>query len=191
MLALHEIWGMRNCKAVVDGKLNVIWQCHLASGWASCDLGFSHSTLLQSQALVLCAILSVPVKDGYQIIRVCPEKDDQDDERFQGQDLRVVSEMTWLVQLSKVTSTQEWPHHRLQLPEWGTVERKVLISSFWWPVIGQKEMQWRCIRGSSDWTLGVITLFSERGFLSLEQTPLRSGHGTKPVKVQAVSGWLS
>lgn len=49
--------------------------------------GFSHFTLVQSQPLVLCAVLSGPVKDANQIIRVRPEKGDQDDERFQGQDL--------------------------------------------------------------------------------------------------------
>lgn len=106
MLALHEIWGMRNCRAVVDGKLNVIWQCHLASGWASCD--WVHQTLdsptphwCSLSLLVLCAVLSVPVKEGYQMTRVCPEKGDQDDERFQGQDLRRVSEVTGLFSLGR------------------------------------------------------------------------------------------
>lgn len=106
MLVLHENWGTRDWRAVVDGKLNVsvTWNLGgLAMTWVHQTQhggGFSHSTLVQSQPLGLCAVLSGPVKEGHQI-RVCPEKGNQDDERFQGQDLRGVSEVTWLVQLEK------------------------------------------------------------------------------------------
>jgi len=69
----------------------------------------------------------------------------------------------------------------------GEVERVTLISSLWWPVVGHDNVEWSCMRGSSDWKLEKVLHW--KGGSSLDQAPQGSGHGTKPVRVQRVSGW--
>lgn len=133
MLVLHENWGMRNRKPVVDGwKLvgSVTWHLGgLAVTWVHQTQhggGISHSTLVPSQPLVLCAVLNGPVKEGHKIINVSREGWPRW-WKVQGQDLRGVSEVTWLVQLRK-EKAKGWHCYNLQLSPWGTVEGKMLIS---------------------------------------------------------------
>jgi len=68
------------------------------------------------------------------------------------------------------------------------VEGEVLISSL---VTSNRtqEMEWRCIRGSSDWTLGKGS--SLRGWSVTGTGFPGSDHGTKPIRVQAASGQCS
>lgn len=73
---------------MVDGKLNVSRQRHLASRWVSRDLGASNTAWRRVLPLHTGAVsatntmCSGPVEEEHQIIRVCLEKGDQDDERF-------------------------------------------------------------------------------------------------------------
>lgn len=97
---------------------------------------------------VLWAVLGTSVQGGHQTSAVSPEAGDQDGERSQGQDLQGVAEVAWFVQLGEEKA--EGAH----MQSTTSAEGKVLPSSVWWPVTGHREVEWSCIRGTPDWTLG-------------------------------------
>ena len=103
---------------------------------------------------------------------MCPEEGNQNGEKSQGQDLLGAAEVTWFIQLGEgrgVTSSQSTTSLR-------GVEAEMLISSFWWPVIGQGEMERSCIRGSSDWTLGKGSSLRESSVTGTESPGKWSQH---------------
>ncbi|GAB0195126.1 hypothetical protein GRJ2_001977900 [Grus japonensis] len=163
----------RDLEVLVGSRLNRSQQCALAAKRANCILGcFKHSKTSRSKVMIILLYCILPSALGRPHLEYCvlgPQ--------FKN-DVKVLecdqSRATKLVEGLEGMSYEEWlrtlglsslEKRRLRSDLMALysflrreVEREVLSSSLWDPVIGHMGMVQSCTRGGLDWTLGSISL---------------------------------
>lgn len=129
------------------------WGASNTAWLASWGRWLSHSYWCDPTLSTVCSfghLWALQYKKDIKLLKG-PEEGEQGGERPRRQDLGGASQVTWFVQHRGgwgVTSLQS------TTPSRRAVEGEMQISSLWWPAIRHEEMEWSCIKASSNRTLG-------------------------------------